>query len=59
MFLLMVLPDHIEALLAVLELIFVGTLLDIVFEQFRNLYVLLAVVAGCNVPALLGQVQVI
>ena len=51
--------DHLEAVLAVLELVLLLALVRPVLEQLGDLDVLVAVLAGSQVLALLGQVQVV
>ena len=51
--------DHLEALLTVLKFVFLFALLGPVLEKFWDLYVLVAVFAGCQILAFFGEVKVV
>lgn len=51
--------NDLEAVVAVFELMFVGALLDVVFEKLRNFYILGTELTTCYVLTLFGQMKVI
>ena len=51
--------DDLKAILAVLELVFVGALLDIMLEQLGDFYVLGTELAVSDVLAFLSQMEVV
>lgn len=52
-------PNHLEAVLAVFELVLVRALLNVVLEEFRDFDILRAVLAVGDILALLGKMEVI